>query len=357
MKDVVIVQHRLLHYRIDFFTLLKEQLLQKNICLHLVHGGASKTEAKRKDEASLSWAHKIKNTFLRVNGVDLVWQPLPSEVNQCDLLILMQENRILSNYPKILRRKFSGKKVAYWGHGKNLQSKKPTGLKERWKKKWLTSVDWWFAYTGSTVDYLSEQSFPLNKITCLNNAVNVNSFKKDLLTITSDQLTKIKSKYGIEEHSYVGVFCGSLYAEKRLDLLLEAIDIIKSKITNFYLVVIGDGPDADFLHKAALTRSWLILVGIKKGAEKALYYRLASIMLNPGLVGLHILDSFCAGIPMITTVDALHSPEYDYLESGVNGLVTIGTATVYANSIIDLLTDENKLNAMKISAYKDSNKY
>ena len=39
---------------------------------------------------------------------------------------------------------------------------------------------------------------------------------------------------------------------------------------------------------------------MKKGREKAAWFKLASVVLNPGLVGLHILDSFWAGVPMVT---------------------------------------------------------
>lgn len=52
-----------------------------------------------KDEASIPWANKIKNRFLTMRDVDLIWQSLPPIVNSCDLLTLMQENLILSNYP------------------------------------------------------------------------------------------------------------------------------------------------------------------------------------------------------------------------------------------------------------------
>jgi glycosyltransferase involved in cell wall biosynthesis len=357
MKNVTIVQHRLLHYRIELFEFIKAFLEEEGIRLHLVHGGASPFESKRKDEAHLPWANKIKNRFLRIKNVDLIWQSLPSEVNNCDLLILMQENRILSNYPQIIKRKLLSKKIGYWGHGKNLQSTSPNGLKEMWKKKWLTSVDWWFAYTTSTVGYVVSQSFPRENITCLNNAIDVNTFKSELAAVTDDDLDKLRQELNIPNTAHVGVFCGSIYTEKRIDLMLEAIDIIKESIDDFYVVVIGDGPDAKFLHDAALTRPWLTMVGVKKGAEKALYYCLSTLMLNPGLVGLHILDSFCAGVPMITTNDALHSPEYDYLEDGVNGLVTEGTATAYANSIINLLSAKSDLEKMKMSALKDSEKY
>jgi glycosyltransferase involved in cell wall biosynthesis len=357
MLKVTILQHRLLHYRTELFEKIRSNLSNEGVQLNLIHGGASKLESKRNDEATLPWANKITNHFFRIKGVDLIWQSLPSDINDCDLLILMQENRILSNYPKIIIRNLLRKKTGYWGHGKNLQSNKPNGFKEMWKKKWLNSVEYWFAYTPSTVDYLINQSFPENAITCLNNAIDVNNFKADLAQVSEETIKTTMQALNIPQGSDVGVFCGSLYKEKRLELLLDAIDIIKKIIPKFYVVIIGDGPSATFLHDAVVTRDWLKLVGVKKGSEKAVYYKFSSIMLNPGLVGLHILDSFCAGLPMVTTEDALHSPEYDYLINGVNGLVTVGTATSYAAAVVKLLSDQQKLNEMKIEALADSEKY
>ncbi|WNC71178.1 glycosyltransferase family 4 protein [Thalassotalea psychrophila] len=357
MKKVVIVQHRLLHYRVDLFNLMKKKLKHKNVELHLVHGGASAKESQRKDEGHLTWANKIKNYFCTVSGVDLIWQKLPNVVNECELLVLMQENRIISNYPQIIKRKLLKKKIAFWGHGKNLQSTKPEGIKELWKLKWLTSVDWWFGYTKSTVDYLVNKSFPERNITCLNNAIDIDGFKDQLANISNEDLERVRSDLGIEENSVVGIYCGSLYKEKRLNLMLEAADYIKTKNKKFHLVIIGDGPDAHILKNASQTRDWLSLVGVKKGQDKALFYRLSHIFLNPGLVGLHILDSFAVGIPMITTEDALHSPEYDYLENDINGLVLPGNAKDYAIGIIELLNESDRYKAMCDQALNDSEKY
>lgn len=357
MKNVVIVQHRLLHYRVELFELMRKYLSDEKIVLHLIHGGPSIKEALRKDVGSLNWSSKITNKFITIKGVDIIWQQLPGIVNTCDLLVLMQENRIISNYPQILKRKFFNKKIAYWGHGQNLQSSNPSGIKETWKKKWLKSVDWWFAYTSSTVKYLSNQGFSQDKITCLNNAIDVNTFKVQLESITDNTLQQLREELNVTDSTPIGVFCGSLYPEKRLDLMLDAIDLIREKIPDFTVIVIGDGPSASAVKESTKNKPWVQLVGVKKGIEKAKYYRLASIILNPGLVGLHILDSFCAGVPMATTDDALHSPEYDYLENGRNGLVTKGTAIDYAKSIIELLDNESVLNEMKRKAFLDSQKY
>jgi len=42
--------------------------------------------------------------------------------------------------------------------------------------------------------------------------------------------------------------------------------------------------------------------------------------LNRGAIGLHVLDAFCAGMPMATTQETRHGPEFAYLEDGQNGI-------------------------------------
>ncbi len=357
MKTVVIAQHRLLHYRVQLFQLLGEMLKQRDVKLELVHGQASPTESTRKDEGNLPWASKVRNYFFNIGGIDLIWQPMPSVAKRCDLLVLIQENRILSNYHHIAIRKLLKRKVAYWGHGKNLQSAKPTGLREKWKTLWLGSVDWWFAYTQSTVDFLSEKSFPRSQITCLNNAIDTNKFKEQITRVAAADLKTIKTDLNLPDDAVVGIYCGSLYKGKRLDLMIAAADRIKAAVNNFYLVIIGDGPAREELEQAADSRAWLSLVGVKTGFEKAGYYKLSRLVLNPGLVGLHVLDSFCAGTPMVTTNDALHSPEYDYLIHKHNGLVLEGNPEAYAQGIIELLSDAAAYTRMSKQCLLDSNQY
>ena len=157
---VVISQHRLLHYRVDFFNALKDVCSRRGIRLDLVHGQASASEKLKKDEGSLSWATRVVNRFARVRGKDLIWQPLPSELRNPDLLILMQENRIVSNYPHMLRGRLGRRMVAYWGHGANFQSKSSNTLRERWKRLLATQVDYWFAYTSISAKIIENAGFP-----------------------------------------------------------------------------------------------------------------------------------------------------------------------------------------------------
>lgn len=354
---VTILQHRLLHYRVDFFQQLREVLAREDVELRLVHGQASAAEMIRKDEGELAWADKVHNTYWNVRGRDLCWQPLPSELKNSNLIVLMQENRILSNYLFLVRRFVTGMPLAYWGHGANFQSTASLGLREKWKRFLLTKVDWWFAYTDATVEIVRHTGFREDHITCLNNAIDISEFRRQMSEVLDDELSRIRSSLALPADAKVGLFCGSLYPEKKLELLVESADLIHRRIPEFRLVVIGDGPSGDYLRSEFESRSWAVCVGIKRGVEKAAFFRLADVVLNPGLVGLHVLDAFSAGLPMISTRNALHSPEIVYLQDGRNGRLTDDNPRAYADAVSTLLADESLYQSMSEAATQAAGKY
>lgn len=357
MKKAVIFQYRLLHYRTELFERLRAECARRGVDLHLVHGQASRREAFKKDEGSLPWARKVQNRFWEVGARDWVWQPFPADLRDADLVVVMQENRILSNYLLLLGRLWSPRRVAYWGHGVNFQSDAPAGLREKWKQMMLTRVDWWFAYTEMTAEIVRRARYPVERVTCLDNAIDNEAFERDLAGVTDERLQAMRAEIDAPEGAPVGLFCGSLYSDKRLDYMIEAADRIHAALPAFRLVVIGDGPSAGEIREAAETRSWLKWVGVRKGLEKAAWFRLADVVINPGAVGLHVLDSFCSGTPMLTTVESRHGPEVAYLKDGVNGLVVEGGAEGYADGVIALFNDRIRLESIKQAALRDAKYY
>ena len=83
----------------------------------------------------------------------------------------------------------------------------------------------------------------------------------------------------------------------------------------------------------------------------------ADVMLNPGLVGLGVLDSFVSGKPMFTTDCGLHSPEISYLISGVNGVMTPNNVLLYADEIISVLNDPTMLSTLQSNARATASRY
>jgi|CXWL01.1.fsa_nt_gi glycosyltransferase involved in cell wall biosynthesis len=358
MASVLILQHRLLHYREQLFNDLRNALKNRGVDLRVLYGQSSNLDALRHDATRLDWGINVVNVHWRVLGRDLLWQRIPRSVTEVDLIIAMQENKVLSNYPLQLRARWSKHLFAFWGHGRNMQSVRPRGLRELWKSLFVTRVDWWFAYTADTERYLRSVAMPAGKITTLNNAIDGARFRSDLSEVSDSELGAARARLGISVGASVALFCSSLYDEKRIAFLIESARAVRQATPSFHLIVVGDGPDAGMLEAAAGEEQWFHWVGARTGKEKALYFRLAALQMFPGALGLHILDAFIAGQPIVTLLSSLHGPEIAYLEDGVNGrIVESDSVSDYAAEVVRLFADPIALSRLAERCRLDASRY
>ena len=113
----------------------------------------------------------------------------------------------------------------------------------------------------------------------------------------------------------------------------------------------------NMVEKTAARYPWLRYPGSVYGRDKAVYLRLADVLLNPGMVGLSILDAFVAGAVMVTTDCGNHSPEIDYLVNGENGLMTENTIDSYVAEVTGLLRDPDRMAHLRDGAKQSAVKY
>ena len=119
-RSVAIIYRFMPQYRAEFFIRLRDQLAQRDIILKLLYG--KNGTSPRGDEVDLDWATKVVNQTIRIKGTTLYWQPVPSHVAKSDLVVLMAENRILSNHLMLAKALITRNRLAFWGHGINFQS-------------------------------------------------------------------------------------------------------------------------------------------------------------------------------------------------------------------------------------------
>lgn len=334
---VTIVQRVLPHYRVAFFRQLHERLAREGIALQVVYGQEYPGTVPKTQRLDADWARMIRNRYWRLGGAELVWQPCLSLLHGSDLVIIEQANRLVLNYLLLLRRRFSGGRLAYWGHGRNMQAAGGRRLRERMKKTLLDQVDWWFAYTEPSAEAVVSAGFPPERVTTVNNTVDTDELTDAVQHVTGESLAAVRTELRIRSEN-VCIYCGGLYRDKRLAFLIEACDRIRARIPDFELVVVGDGPDRTVIEEAARRCSWIHFVGPRYGAERVRYFGIAKAQLLPGLVGLAIIDSFVTRTPIFTTDIPIHSPEIAYLRSGVNGVMAPDRMEAYAGAVIDYLS-------------------
>lgn len=353
---VLFIERRLTHYRVPLLECLREKLGKVGVELRFVHGQPTPSELKKGDEGYLPWAERVTNRYWRVGSKDMCWQVLPKDANAADLVILNQENSLLSNYPFLLTGGRRPQRSAFFGHGANLQSDRPNGLRERFKRWTTNRVDWWFAYTSTSADLVASCGFPRERITNVENAVDTAAMHADIASITADERTELR--HGLDlEGKRVALYLGSFYAEKRLDILIEAADRLYAKESAFRLLIVGDGPQREAIVSACKARPWCTWVGAKTGRDKALYLSVADLILNPGVVGLGILDSFTAGVPMVTTDLSGHGPEIAYLRPNENGLKTPCNVADFSEAAFGLLSDERRRSKLGLACQEAAEHY
>jgi len=284
-----------------------------------------------------------------------VVQPILSEVLKGDLVILEQANKFVLNHFVVLLSMLGLKRVAFFGHGRNRQQ--GGRFSEWYKKAILKRVDWWFAYTQGTSQYLVSQGVDQDKITVVQNSVDLSKFKSELEMATCDDLAALRTELHIMEWEPVGLYCGGLHSDKKLSFLLSAAKKVRERVANFQLIVVGGGVESGQVEVAARDADWIHYVGPKFGTEKARYFRISDVFLCPGLVGLGILDAFCAGLPLLTTRLPIHSPEIEYLEPGVNGLMTEPEIKSFTDALAYLLMDRERLSRMSQAAQESAARY
>ncbi len=340
MQKITIIQRVLPHYRLSFYRRLYGTLSNAGIAFNLIYGQEEAGTVPKTVKVEDSWATYCPNVYFHFLGQEFVWQKIPPKYLETDLLIIEQANRLLNNYSFLFRKRLS-RKIAFWGHGRNMQSG-GWSLKEVLKKRFINKVDWWFAYTDISTQSVKGSGFPVDCITTVNNSIDTEKLQENLAKVTQQQIDDIYAHYKISSPNLTGLYCGGLYPDKKLNFLISACEKIQEILPDFSLIVVGGGPEEDKIKKASSLFSWLHYAGPKFDTELAAYLRCAKAMLMPGLVGLVVIDCFLAGVPLFTTDNKIHSPEIAYLHHGKNGIITPYNEKDYANAVVSFFSNPSQ---------------
>jgi L-malate glycosyltransferase len=354
-RRVCIIQPVMKAYRVSFFEKLADDLRAHGVVLQVVYGRPWPEEAQRGDNVSLPspLGQEVPTWVL---GGKLFVQPHLWPWLQADLVIIEHANKHLLSWLLLALRALGLKRLAFWGHGRDSKAD-PAAMGERIKRRSLHAVDWWFAYSAGAAAYVAKQGFDRGRITVVENAVDTRVLREQLNSIGGAEVENLRAQLGWLPGEPVAVYCGSLYTNKRLDLLFHSADLLHQRQSGYRLLIIGGGPMQADVQAFCASRPWVRAVGPRFGRDKALHLRLASLWLNPGALGLGILDAFVAGLPMVTTTNPGHGPEIEYLEDGVNGLVLAPDATAFAQGVADLLDQPQRLAAQQSAARAAGGRY
>jgi glycosyltransferase involved in cell wall biosynthesis len=352
-RTVLIIEPELKQYRRAFFVALAARLQEVNVHLRVAYSPANRRERSKADGVDLGDTLGLNVRGWWLFRDRLLVQPLWRVVGSYDLIILEQANKLVLSYPLLVLSHLGLKRVAYWGHGYNHQETHP-GVSEWLKRRLLTKVSWWFAYTESVARYLVAQGVRPDSITNVQNTIDTQELMDAIASQSPAAKSEIKRRLGIAPSAPVALFCGSLYHHKKLDFLIEAASAIRREIPDFELVIVGDGPERPLVEVAGENLPFIHYVGPAFGRERAVYFSISDVFLMPGLVGLAVVDAFAAGLPVMTTAIPTHSPEIEYLEHGHNGLISTPETSAFAEDVVRVLRSPDVLRAMQWQARRSA---
>lgn len=356
MKKVLIIEAQMKQYRVPFYLLLKNVLAANAIELKVAYSDPPPCEVSRNDTCDLpsSVGLKVHGYWLWPNR--LLYQPLLATALFSDLVIVDQGNRFLLNLLLLPLARVGARKIAFWGLGDNRQAGR-IAFSEWHRLKTLNWASWWFAYTKGTARYLEQQGVLSSRITAVQNSVDTQSIKECVKNLTTDMRFAIRQRLGIPRFAPTGIYCGMLDKVKSLPFLVEASRIVKGRLPNFHLIVVGGGPEQKAIESLVRDQPWIHLLGPRFDKEKAEFMAISDALLAPGRVGLVVLDAFAAGLPVITTRLPIHGPEFEYLEEGCNGVTTEPQEEAFAEVMIRVFCEPDRLQQLKEGARASAEKY
>ena len=355
MARILIIQSNMKHYRVPFFTGLHAALQGDGINLVVAYSPPNRIHAARRDEADLpaSFGLKVRGRWIFDR---FVYQNLWREVWRADLVIVGPESKFMINPALLAFSALHLKRVAFWGLGPNMHPDR-SELSERIKEKLVGRVDWWFAYTPSVKEYVQRHGVPADRITNVQNATDTVKLRSLMSSVGQDEAAIAKERLTGIRDSKIGIYCGLIAGIKAIPLLLEAARRAKQRSPEFHLVIVGEGPDRQWLEEAVRNEPWIHYMGSKYGRESALLYKIADVFLLAGTAGLAIVDSFAAGLPMIATELNTHPPEITYLRNGENSIVSAHNPADFGDAITKLLTNPDLMEQLRQGAIADGSKY
>ena len=159
----------------------------------------------------------------------------------------------------------------------------------------------------------------LKKHTNIAKKINVICGGVDNIELNKDDSNFIRNKYKIPKNSKIIISVGRLAEIKNFDYLIKSFKNVAKSIENLILVIIGAGPEEEYLYNLAKGDNKIKLLGRLNNLEVIKWYNASDVFVlsSSGDTGpVVILEALRAGLPIISTKVGY---ALDFIEDGNNG--------------------------------------
>ena len=232
--------------------------------------------------------------------------------------IVTGESSIIANWMLILWTKITGKKLIMWTHGIHQTINKRSSVIVY--KLFYRSADVLLMYSSYNLKYMVNLGCKTEKIRYIHNSLDT---KVQSSIYENIQKSDIYTNY-FKNDDPVVIYIGRLQKRKRIEQLIEAVDILKNKSVNVNLVLVGDNVDAEFLRTLVKSKrleqnTWFFGASYDEIQNSELLYN-ASVCVCPAAIGLTAIHSLSYGCPIISNDNfETQMPECECIVEGVTG--------------------------------------
>jgi glycosyltransferase involved in cell wall biosynthesis len=211
------------------------------------------------------------------------------------------------------------------------------------------------AISKPVAQHLSEDfKVPQEKICLIANGIDLDRFGK----ADEKQRQSVRQKWNIGDGPLIGIIA-RLSDVKGISVLIKAMPNVLKEIPSANLMIVGQGPEEDFLKKLTQEMSLTAHVRFENAISQTPELLPAfDVFVMPSLMeglGLSVMEAQACGIPVVASrVGGL----VDLIEEGVSGfLVESNDPTALANRIIEMLRNPDQAKKMALQARSKVEKY
>lgn len=232
--------------------------------------------------------------------------------------IMTGDTRCISTWIFLVFSLFFPKKNVYlWSHGWLGNESVLVKIVSKLFYKMATGT---FVYNNHSRQLMIKGGISEKKLTTVYNSLD---YDTQLCIRKECQKTDVFNKHFKNSNKNI-VFIGRLTEVKRLDLLLDAIDILKQRGVAYNLTLIGDGNVYKSLKLKSVNLGledvvWFYGASYDESKNAELLYN-SDLCVSPGNIGLTAMHAMMFGCPCMTHDDfSSQMPEYESILPGITG--------------------------------------
>lgn len=255
---------------------------------------------------------------------EVLWQSAALRIalsREFDSVIFLGNVKYISTWVAAILARITGKRVLMWTHG---VLRRERGMRGHVRRAFYRLAHGLLLYGVRARDLLADQDFDPNRLYVIYNSLDTAAQLRALEALDDGACAAARRSYGIPADVPLLIAIGRLVPGKELQLLPQALQILRTQGLECHLLLIGDGPLRQSLEDLASDlgiRQNLHFAGpVYAETELCPLIAAADLCVSPGPVGLTAMHALVYGTPVITHDDFdQQKPEFEVIQAGLTG--------------------------------------